>query len=73
MTNRGAVAWVMAAVAAATLVSAPAASARPVCEDAGNQTICQTNGSISIKSRPGTTASPANQPQINWHIGRRRR
>ena len=66
-------ALMMASVAVATLVSAPGADARPVCEDAGNQTICQTNGSISIKSRPGTTAAPANQPQINWHIGRRRR
>lgn len=54
----------MAAVAA--LVSAPGAQARPSCQDAGVKTICQTNGSVSIKARPGTTAPPANQPVFPW-------
>lgn len=54
----------MAAVAA--LVSAPSAQARPSCQDAGVKTVCQTNGSVSIKARPGTTAPPANQPVFPW-------
>ena len=54
----------MAAVAA--LVSAPGAQARPSCQDAGVKTVCQTNGSVSIKARPGTTAPPANQPVFPW-------
>ena len=54
----------LAAVAA--LVSAPAAQARPSCQDAGVKTVCQTNGSVSIKARPGTTAPPANQPVFPW-------
>lgn len=47
-------------------VSAPAASARPTCQDTNTKTICQTNGSVSIKARPGTLAPPANQPAFPW-------
>jgi len=72
MTGRSTAAVIMTSAAVAALGLAPAAHARRVCEDVGNQTTCQTNGSISIKSRPGTIAAPANQPHITWNIGRRR-
>lgn len=52
--------------AAATVVVAPPADARPTCQTAGVKTICQTNGSVSIKARPGTTAPPANLPVFPW-------
>ena len=50
-------------------VSAPAADALPSCQDAGTTSTCRTNGSVSIKARPGTVASPANQPGIRWGGG----
>lgn len=50
-------------------VSAPAANALPSCQDAGTTSTCRTNGSVSIKARPGTVASPANQPGIRWGGG----
>jgi len=52
--------------AVAAVAVAPPADARPTCQTAGVQTICQTNGSVSIKSRPGTTAPPANLPVFPW-------
>ncbi|MFD3041301.1 hypothetical protein [Mycolicibacterium senegalense] len=42
------------------------ASARPTCQDTATKTICTTNGSTSIKARPGTTAPPANIPVFPW-------
>jgi len=65
-------AMAMASIGVAAVVSAPIADALPDCQTSGETTMCRTNGSVAIKSRPGTTARPANQPQINWHIGRRR-
>ena len=56
----------VAALAATAVAAAPAAQARPTCQDAGVKTICQTNGSVSIKARPGTTAPPANIPVFPW-------
>jgi len=55
-------------------VASPSAAARPTCQTVGTNTTCQTNGSVSIKARPGTVAPPANQPQIPWlgSPGRRR-
>lgn len=50
-------------------VCAPAANALPSCQDAGTTSTCRTNGSVSIKARPGTVASPANQPGIRWGGG----
>ena len=47
-------------------ILAPVASARPTCQDSATKTICQTNGSVSIKARPGTTAPPANLPVFPW-------
>ena len=47
-------------------ISAPVASARPTCQSTDFKTICQTNGSVSIKARPGTVAPPANMPVFPW-------
>lgn len=62
--TKAAVLMVGLAVAAGAL--APVASARPTCQDTNTKTICQTNGSVSIKARPGTTAPPANLPVFPW-------
>lgn len=56
----------MAGLAVVAVVGAPLADARPTCRDAGVKTICETSGSVSIKTRPGTVAPPANQPVIPW-------
>jgi hypothetical protein len=66
MTGRGKFAVVLVGLAAASVISAPMASARPTCQDTATKTICTTNGSTSIKARPGTTAPPANQPVFPW-------
>jgi hypothetical protein len=59
--SRSKAALVLAGLVAAAGVSAPAAAAT-TCRDTGGATICQTNGSVSIKARPTTTVPPANQP-----------
>lgn len=56
----------MVGLAAVAGIWAPVANARPTCQDTATKTICQTNGSTSIKARPGTVAPPANQPVIPW-------
>lgn len=66
MRHPGTPALLIAGLAVAAFVAAPVAQARPTCQDAGVKTICQTNGSVSIKARPGTTAPPANQPVFPW-------
>ena len=66
MSHSGTPALLIAGLAVAAFVAAPAAQARPSCQDAGVKTVCQTNGSVSIKARPGTTAPPANQPVFPW-------
>lgn len=70
MTHQSKLAMVMASVAVAAMVSAPVATALPNCQTAGDTTQCRTNGSVSIKARPGSTAPPANQPQIPWFVWR---
>lgn len=50
-----------AGVIAAAVMSAPVASARPSCQEAGVTTICQTTGSVSIKAVPGTRAPDVSQ------------
>lgn len=70
MTHQSKLAMLMASVAVAAMVSAPVATALPNCQTAGDTTTCRTNGSVSIKARPGTTAPPANQPQIPWFVWR---
>ncbi|RAV18354.1 hypothetical protein DQP55_02565 [Mycolicibacterium sp. GF69] len=66
MTNRGKSALLIVSLAVITVVSTPSADARPTCHDTGHATICQTNGSVSIKSRPATVAPPANEPVVPW-------
>lgn len=68
-TKLAARASLMTGIAVAALVVAPSATATsrgPNCREAGVKTICQTNGSVSIKARPGTTAPPANLPVFPW-------
>lgn len=75
MTVRSKPALVMAGVLAVTLLTPPTADARPTCQSTDFKTICQTNGSVSIKARPGTVAPPGNMPHIPWfgiRGGRRR-
>lgn len=66
MTDRGKSALLVAGLAVVAFVAAPAADARPTCQDTNTKTICQTNGSVSIKARPGTVAPPGNQIGIPW-------
>ena len=73
MTVRRNSALVMAAVTAATMITAPVADARPTCQSTHTMTICQTNGSTSIKARPGTVAPPGNLPHMPWFGVRGRR
>ena len=69
-------ALLMAGVMAVTLIDAPVADARPTCQSTHTKSICQTNGSTSIKARPGTVAPPGNMPHMPfWGVrrgGRRR-
>jgi hypothetical protein len=64
----------LAGLAAVAVVAAPAADARRTCHDTGGSTICQTNGSVSVKAIPTTTAPPAIMPMMPWlgMPGRRR-
>lgn len=66
MNTRTAAALLMSSLSVVALASAPAALARPTCQDTNTKTVCQTNGSVSIKARPGTTAPPANLPVFPW-------
>lgn len=74
MINRKTSALLVAGVAVIAGIAVPAADARPTCQSSDFQTVCQTNGSVSIKARPGTVAPPANMPHIPWlgQPGRRR-
>lgn len=74
MTVRNKPALVMTAVMAVTLIAAPVADARPTCQSTPTMSICQTNGSTSIKARPGTVAPPGNMPHMPfWGVRGRRR
>ena len=66
MTGAAKAAVLVAGLAVVVGISAPVASARPTCQSTDFKTICQTNGSVSIKARPGTTAPPANLPVFPW-------
>lgn len=66
MSKRTTPALFMAALSVVALNAAPVANARPTCQSTDFKTICQTNGSVSIKARPGTTAPPANLPVFPW-------
>ncbi len=63
----------MAGLAVVAIMAPPSAEARPFCDEAGGTTRCETNGSTSIKARPGTLAPPAgSRNQVPWHPGGRR-
>lgn len=66
-------ALVLAGLTVAAGVAAPSAVARPTCQSTDFKSICQTNGSVSIKARPGTVAPPGNMPHIPWIGGPGRR
>lgn len=71
MTIRSKSALLMVGLTIAAGVSAPAAHALPSCQESGTTSTCRTNGSVSIKARPGTVAAPQqNYWGIRW--GRRR-
>jgi hypothetical protein len=66
MSSRVTRAALVAGLVVAAGVSAPVAGARPTCQETDFKSVCQTNGSVSIKARPGTTAPPANIPVFPW-------
>lgn len=70
MIDRNAFGMMSAGLALAAMITAPNAGAdsRRTCQEAGSTTICQTNGSVAIVTKPGTKAPPANRPQIPWWI-----
>lgn len=68
MTRRRMSSLLVASSAVAVMVSAPAANAQANCQEAGVVTRCETNGSVSIKSVPGTVARPFNQPSVTWNL-----
>jgi hypothetical protein len=72
MTIRNKTALLVAGAAVVAGVSAPSAMARPTCQSTDFKSVCQTNGSVSIKARPGTVAPPANIPHMPWGLGGRR-
>ena len=73
MALRHKAALVLAGLTVAAGVSAPIALARPTCQTTDFKSICSTNGSTSIKARPGTVAPPANIPHMPFIGGRGRR
>ena len=73
MSIRRKTALVAAGLAVAAGVAAPSAMARPTCQSTDFKSICSTNGSTSIKARPGTVAPPGNMPHIPWIGGPGRR
>ena len=48
---------VLIGLLAAAGISAPVAQARTTCEDQVSRTVCQSEGSVSIKSTPETRAT----------------
>lgn len=66
MSGRAKAAALMVGLFVVSGVSAPTAAARPTCQETSSKTICQTNGSVSIKARPGILGPPANMPHIPW-------
>ncbi len=59
MKRKGTSALLIVGGALALVIAAPAAQARPTCQEFEDTTICETKGSVSIKAKPGTTAPPA--------------
>ena len=59
---------VLIGLIAAAGISAPAAQARTTCEDQVSRTVCQSEGSVSIKSTPQTRGS-SGQTDPNSRVG----
>lgn len=60
----------LSAVVVGSLASAPVASARQTCHDAGGVVRCETSGSVSLKATPQARAPHVGQ--INGDRDRRR-
>lgn len=73
MAIRHKTALMLAGLTVAAGISAPIAVARPTCQSTDFKSICSTNGSTSIKARPGTVAPPANIPHMPFIGGPGRR
>jgi hypothetical protein len=73
MAVRGKLALFVVALLAVEVIVPPVAGARPTCQSTPSKTICETNGSVSIKARPSTVAPPGNLPHVFWFPGPRRR
>lgn len=56
MSLRGKLSVLTTAVVVVSLISAPTASARQTCHDAGSHVRCETSGSVAIKAVPQTRA-----------------
>ena len=69
MKRRGKAALLIAGGVLAMVIAAPAAPARPTCQEFEDTTICETTGSVSIKAKPGTTAEPPAAPAIPFTPG----
>ena len=72
MAIRRKTALLLAGLTVAAGVAAPSASARATCQSTDFKSICTTNGSWSMKARPGTVAPPANMPHMPFFGGRGR-
>lgn len=73
MKDSGKSVLLMAGLAVVAVVVAPTVDARPNCDQTNSTTVCQTNGSVSIKANPGTVSSPTGaRGQIPWQTGSRR-
>ncbi len=73
VSSKSALAVVLSGLAVVEVMMPPLAGARPTCRSTPTTTICETNGSVSIKARPGTVAPPGNLPHVFWFPGPRRR
>lgn len=60
--NKHSTTAVLLGLVVAAGISTPAASARDNCEDQGTHTVCQTNGSVSIKAVPDAKGSGLPDP-----------
>jgi len=69
MKRKGTSALLIVGGVLAMVIAAPAAQARPTCQEFEDTTICETTGSVSIKARPGTTAAPAASPAMPFTPG----
>ncbi len=72
MRDQGKSALIMAALAVVAVVAAPAADARPGCDQTDGTMTCQTNGSVSIEAESATMVPVDWRNMIPWQTGSRR-